>query len=155
MRASVIRATLALFACGAVAADTDAAWAAPAGPAEIPVLAHAVARGEIVSAMDFESRPAVAAQANGILSPAAAAGREALRNLAAGMPVRSSDLVSPRLVRRGEPVVIAWRSGGMAITTGGRALSSGGAGEFVRVVAASTNRTLDAVVEGSGAVAVQ
>ena len=132
-----------------------AARATAADPIDMPVLSHAVARGEIVSAADFETKPAARAAATGALSPDVAAGREAARNLSAGMPVRAPDLVSPRLVRRGEPVSIAWRSGGLAIVTDGRALSSGGTGDFVRVVAASTNRTLDAVVEGSGAVIVQ
>lgn len=131
------------------------AAAAATGPTEIPVLAHPVARGDIISASDFEMRAAEGAAANGILSPSAASGREAVRNLSAGMPVRSPDLVSPRLVRRGEPVIISWRAGGLSITTTGRALTSGGAGDFVRVVAASTNRTLDGLVVSSGAVVIQ
>lgn len=151
MRAFTIRATIALAAGVAVyATQADAA-----DQVEIPVLAHAVARGDIVSAADFELKPMSAAQGNGVLTPAKAAGREAARSLSAGVPVRAADLVTPRLVRRGEPVLIAWRSGGLAITTSGRALTSGGQGDFVRVVAAATNRTLDAVVDGSGAVTVQ
>lgn len=139
----------------AILAGASPARAAPADLVAIPVLAHAVARGDIVSAADFETRPGPPAQANGIVSPADAAGREAVRSLGAGVPVRAADLISPRLVRRGEPVMIAWHSGGLSITTGGRALTSGGVGDFVRVVAAATNRTLDAVVERSGVVAVQ
>lgn len=151
MRPILTRIAVA-FGAGALA---YAARADAADQIEIPVLAHAVARGDVIAVADFELKSATPEQGNGILKPAAAAGREAVRNLPAGMPVRTADLISPRLVRRGEPVTIAWRSGGLAITTGGRALTSGGQGDFVRVVTASTNRTVDAVVDGSGAVTVQ
>jgi len=125
---------------------------ATAEPAEVPVLARRVERGELLSAADFETRPGSPA---GALTPAQASGREAARVLMAGNPVRAGDVVPPRLVRRGEPVTIAWRQGGLVITAAGRALSAGGKGELVRVVATATNRTLDGVVEGSGAVRIQ
>jgi len=126
--------------------------AAAADPAEVPVLARRVERGELLSTTDFETRPGNQA---GALTPAQASGREAARVLMAGNPVRAGDVVPPRLVRRGEPVTIAWRQGGLVITAAGRALSAGGKGELVRVVATATNRTLDGVVEGSGAVRIQ
>ena len=128
---------------------------AAAANATVPVLAHRVERGEVLSPADFEQQPRSSGAATGALSPADASGREAARALMPGAVVRAADLVAPRLVRRGEPVTIAWRQGGLVITTPGRALSAGGKGELVRVVAASTNRTLDAVVEGSGAVRIQ
>jgi flagella basal body P-ring formation protein FlgA len=58
------------------------------------------------------------------------------------------------LVKRGEPVIIAVRSGGLTITSQGRALGSGGAGQSVRVVSADTHRTLDAIVDGPGSVRI-
>jgi len=125
--------------------------AAAADPATTPVLVRRIERGETLSAADFETRPGALA---GALTPAQAAGREAVRVLGAGTPVRAGDVVPPRLVRRGEPVTVAWRAGGLLITAAGRALSSGGLGEPVRVVTSATNRTLDAVVEGSGAVRI-
>jgi len=126
--------------------------AAAADPAGVPVLAHRVERGDVLSAADFENQPRPAA--TGALTPAQAAGREAVRPLMAGAVVRAGDLVLPRLVRRGEPVTVAWRQGGLVITAAGRALSAGGLGEPVRVVTTATNRTLDGVVEGSGAVRI-
>jgi len=51
-------------------------------------------------------------------------------------------------------VTINIRSGGLTITTAGRALADGAMGDLVRVVASSTNRTLDAEVEASGSVRV-
>lgn len=139
-----------------------AALAAAASPApatnpnmvDTPVLSHPVARGEILSAADFEPQPRARGFAIGALPVASAAGREAVRDLSAGNVVRAGDVVTPRLVRRGEPVTISLRGAGLVIGTTGRALGSGGMGDLVRVVAPATGRTLDTIVEGSGAVRV-
>lgn len=121
---------------------------------EVPVLGHAVARGAVLGPDDFATQARSPAQARGGLAVADAVGREATRMLPAGTVVRVTDVIAPRLVRRGEPVTITVRAGGLAIATGGRALASAGAGEMVRVVSLSTNRTLDGVVEGPDAVRV-
>ena len=126
--------------------------AAPAA-VETPVLARTIDRGELIAAGDFTVEERTPGQARGALPIDAAAGMEANRRLAAGHVVRSGDVISPRLVRRGEPVTIYVRSGALTITASGRALGNAGAGDTVRVVA-STNRTLDGVVEGAGAVRV-
>ncbi|HYZ48202.1 MAG TPA: flagellar basal body P-ring formation chaperone FlgA [Sphingomonas sp.] len=120
---------------------------------DVPVLTRAVERGEILSLDHFTTAERAAAQARGALSPQAAKGMEAAHRLMEGTIVRATDVTKPQLVRRGEPVTITMRSGGLTITTAGRALGNGAAGELVRVVA-STNRTLDGVVEGSGAVRI-
>ena len=146
---------MALFPLFA-AALAAAAPAPAANPnmVDTPVLSHPVARGEILSAGDFEPQPRARGFAIGALPVASAAGREAVRDLSAGAVVRSGDVVTPRLVRRGEPVTVNLRSGGLTIATSARALGSGGMGDLVRVVTSATNRTLDAVVEGSGAVRI-
>lgn len=119
-----------------------------------PVLDHAVAKGDLLAAGDFVNQDMPAAQAHGAPRLKEIVGMEAARSLPAGALVRTSDVIRPQLVRRGEPVTIALRDGGLSITTAGRALGSGAAGDFVRIVSLSTNRTLDAVVEGTGAVRV-
>jgi len=128
-----------------------AAQALPA-PVETPVLARIVERGAVITEEDFTVQALPASQARGAMSAKAAGGMEAARRLTAGTVVRANDIIPPRLVRRGEPVTIYVRSGGLLISTSGRALDNGGRGDHVRVVANSTNRTLDAEVEGSGAV---
>jgi flagella basal body P-ring formation protein FlgA len=146
-----------LLLLGAVASPVVAQGVAPAvRPAMIPVavLAHPVAQGNILSAEDFAYEDRALGQARGALQPADAIGKEATRGLAPGSVVRITDVVTPRLVRRGEPVLIAYRSRGLLITTNGRALASAGSGEPVRVVAASTARTLDGVAAASGLVLV-
>ncbi|WP_380874011.1 hypothetical protein ACFB49_45250 [Sphingomonas sp. DBB INV C78] len=132
------------------------AGAAPAAAATVdaPVLARTVEKGEILSAGDFVVAPVMASIARSAIQPQAAAGKEAVRRLAAGAPVRTNDVVRPRLVRRGEAVTIALVSGPLTITSAGRAMTDGGAGDNVRVLNTSTNRTLDGIVEPSGRVRV-
>lgn len=133
---------------------STAAHAAPPAPVEVPVLQNPVARGALLEAEDFALDTRSAAQARGALAVDKAVGREASRNLAAGSIVRATDVIVPRLVRRGEPVSVTVRSGSLAIATPGRALASGAAGDLVRVVILSTNRTLDGVVESAGKVRI-
>ncbi|MFV0623255.1 flagellar basal body P-ring formation chaperone FlgA [Sphingomonas sp. ac-8] len=144
---------LSLVALGLVTALPAAAQTGAAA-VEVPVLSRAVARGQLLGQDDFASEPRTPAQARNALPVGDAVGKETTRLLPAGTVVRANDVIAPRLVRRGEPVTITIRSAGLAIATGGRALASAGAGEMVRVVNLSTNRTLDAVVEGPDAVRV-
>lgn len=65
---------------------------------------------------------------------------------------RQAPTVAERLVRRGETVRLRLRSGPLTIDTAGRALTDGHRGGRVRVVALSTRRTLEGVVEGPGEV---
>lgn len=128
-----------------------------AGAAEdvpVAVLAHPIEKGARIEASDFAVEPRAPAAARGALSAEDADGMEAARRLAAGAIVRRGDVMRPQLVRRGDPVTIRIVSGALVIASGGRALASGGQGETVRVVANSTSRTLDGIVEGSGTVRV-
>jgi len=120
----------------------------------VPVLDHAIAKGDVLAAGDFVAKEMSTAEARGAPALRDIVGMEAQRALSAGALVRASDVIRPQLVRRGEPVTITLRDGGLSISTEGRALGSGAAGDFVRVVSLSTNRTLDGVVEGTGAIRV-
>ena len=127
--------------------------AAPAPPrplADVPVLNRTVERGETLSASDFAVEQRAPGWGRGATPVAAAVGLQAVRRLAAGTVLRDGDLTRPQLVKRGEAVTIALRTGGLSITTEGRALTGGGIGDPVRVMSLATNRTLDATVESSG-----
>lgn len=130
-----------------------AAQAAGAGVVA-DILTRPIQRGDLLSEHDFVPQEIAAAQARGIVSAQQAAGLEARRTLRSGVPVRASDLTEPRLVRRGEPVTITLRSGGLTISAIGRALADGALGEPVRVFSEATNQTLDGVVESAGRVRV-
>lgn len=144
-----------LFLSAALAAASSAAAAQPV-PAlvDTPVLIRTVEKGALLSAADFTTEPRPARAAQTAVSATEVSGMEAARRLMTGAPVRAADLVRAQQVRRGEPVTIALRSGGLLITTAGRALSGGAVGDPVRVVSLGTNRTLDGVIEESGRVRV-
>lgn len=119
-----------------------------------PVLARTVERGETLAESDFTTAVLLPAQARGAILPHDAAGRQAMRRLAAGNPVRATDTAAPRLIQRGEAVSIVLSSGALRITANGRALGNAGQGEPVRVVNLDTSRTVDAVAEAPGQVRV-
>jgi len=119
----------------------------------VPVLAHAVQRGDRLSAGDFTEDQLPAYRGRDAISPRNAEGMEAVRNMPAGMPLRATDVMSPRLVRRGEPVTIRYVAGPLVISGSGRALVDGGQGDLVRVVTESS-RTIEALVDGQGAVRI-
>ena len=149
---SVVRRLAALLVGLAAIPASAAATNTTDGP--VSILTRAIARGDIRAAGDFEQQPRPAATARGALTPGEASGREAVRALPAGTMVRAGDLVAPRLVRRGEAVTLSLQGRGFAITTAARALAAGGMGDVVRVVALSTNRSVDGVVTGAGSVRV-
>lgn len=151
---SVLRAVIGIAGLVGVWVAVPALAAPTAGSVDVPVLARSVTRGELLDATDFTAEPRPALQARGAIAARDAQGKEAVRNLPAGAVLRATDIMPPRLVKRGEPVTIAVRKGTLLIATPGKALSSGGTGDLVRVVALSTSRTLDAIVEKSGTVRV-
>jgi len=125
---------------------------APAAP--VALLAHPVARGDVLAREDFVAGDLPDAEARGALSARGAAGMEARRDLSEGAPVRSGDVMPAQIVRRGEAVTIRYIAGTLTIAASGRALSSGAMGDAVRVVTAGTSRTLDATVDGAGSVRI-
>ena len=130
------------------------AAAAPAPEIRMAVLVHGVEKGDRLGTDDLTDASIPATAARGGLGVAEIAGMEASRRLAAGSVIRAADLVRPQLVRRGDQVTLSIRRDGLVITSAARALGSAAMGESVRVVTSSTNRTVDAVVEGSAAVRI-
>lgn len=130
------------------------AAALPEADRLVAVLDRPVEAGDLLTETDFVEAPRAPAAARGALRVRDMAGMEAARRLTAGSIVRAGDVIRPQLVRRGEPVAITVRSGGLVISTTGRALSSGAAGATVRVVTQSTSKTLEGQIDGPGTVRV-
>jgi flagella basal body P-ring formation protein FlgA len=72
--------------------------------------------------------------------------------LRAGDILRSSQLVAPVLVKRGEPVVMQARRDGIEVSTTGEALDAGGRGAAVRVRNGASGQILRMRVTGPGTV---
>lgn len=95
-----------------------------------------------------------AALPGALTDPAQAVGLEARVSIYAGKPVRAGDLGPPTLVERNQLVTLVYLSGGLAISTEGRALARGSEGEEVRVMNLGSRNTVTGRIGPDGAVYV-
>ncbi len=126
-----------------------------AAAARLPVLAAALERGEIVGEDDvvFIERADVKPSLF-IRSANDLVGMEARRPLAAGAPLRPSDVAAPVLVRKGALVTIHFERGGLRIADQGVAQRSGAKGDVISIENARSGRSVKAVVTGRNAARV-
>jgi flagellar basal body P-ring formation protein FlgA len=97
----------------------------------------------------------VSAELPGALGdPAEAIGLEARVSIYAGKPVRPGDLGPPTLVERNQLVTLVYLGGGLAISTDGRALSRGSAGDEIRVMNLGSRNTVTGRIGPDGTVYV-
>lgn len=97
----------------------------------------------------------VAADLTGALKdPAGAYGMETRVAIYAGRPVRAGDLGPVTLVQRNQVVTLIYTSDALAISTEGRALSRGSAGDIVKVLNLASRSTVLGRVGADGAVHV-
>ncbi|MEL7211311.1 MAG: flagellar basal body P-ring formation chaperone FlgA [Pseudomonadota bacterium] len=79
-----------------------------------------------------------------------AIGREARVVLYAGRPILADDLAAPALVERNQPVTLIFHRSGLKISTDGRALERGAAGDIVRAMNLSSRSTVNGTVTSDG-----
>ena len=97
----------------------------------------------------------VSAALPGALSdPGEAVGLEARVAIYAGKPIRAGDLGPPTLVERNQLVTLVFLSGGLAISTEGRALARGAEGEEIRVMNLGSRNTVMGRIGPDGAIYV-
>lgn len=97
----------------------------------------------------------VSAGLPGALSdPGQAVGLEARVSIYAGKPVRPGDLGPPTLVDRNQLVTLVYVSGGLAISTEGRALARGAEGDVIRVMNLGSRTTVTGRIGPDGAIYV-
>ena len=117
------------------------------------VVATRTIRAQTVIAPD--DLTVVAADLPGALnSPDQALGLEARVAIYAGKPVRPSDLAPAALIERNQLVSLIYLSGGLAISTEGRALARGSEGEVIRIMNLGSRTTVSGRVGPDGAVYV-
>ncbi|MEN4903381.1 flagellar basal body P-ring formation chaperone FlgA [Luteimonas sp. TWI1437] len=120
------------------------------------VLARGVAAGQALAADDLiaERRDGARVAGAAVANPADAIGRSARRTLLAGSVLTAGDLVSPRLVRRGDTVALVSRQAGIEVRMAGRALGDAGERERVSVENLSSRRVVQGIVDPAGDVVV-
>lgn len=122
---------------------------------EVLVLQRALAPGETLGAgnVALETRD-VARLAGALTDASSIAGFSLRRPLAAGAVLTSADVLSPRLVRRGDSVTVVARTGGIEVRAQGRAMADAGVGDRLSVENLSSRRMLQGVVLAGGEVEV-
>lgn len=124
--------------------------------ARVPVLNHAMVRGDIIGERDIDwiETRAEAVRRDIVTDVRQLIGQEPRQQLRQGAPVRLSDLQRPVLVPRNSSVTMTVKTPFMRLTTQGRAVDEGGKGDVVRVTNLNSKRVVEAVVEGPGMVVV-
>ncbi len=123
---------------------------------EAAVLARNVERTELLKAADVvvERLPKVQvgsdpAQRDQVM------GMQMRHSMRAGQPLHVADLTKPDLVTRDQAVTVIYQTAGIYLTTRGKALDSGTAGDVVSVLNPESKRTVTGVVTGRGQVTIQ
>ncbi|MGE5478054.1 MAG: flagellar basal body P-ring formation chaperone FlgA [Bacteroidales bacterium] len=122
----------------------------------VPVLSHAMVRGDVISERDIEW---IDVRAEGIrrdivTDPRQLIGQEPRQQLRPGTLVRLSDVQRPVMVPRNSTVTMVVKTPFMKLTTQGRAMDEGGKGDVIRVTNINSKRVVEAVVDGPGTVVV-
>lgn len=120
------------------------------------VLSRSVAAGEPITADTFNTQQRDVTRIAGaaIADPAEAVGRSARRTLVAGSVLTAADLVTPRLVRRGDTIALVSLRGGIEVRMAGRALADAGVRDRVSVENLSSRRVVQGTVDEAGDVRV-
>jgi flagella basal body P-ring formation protein FlgA len=124
---------------------------------EVPTLARAMVRGEIIRDGDIEMQRRAKAEltADTIRNIAAVIGHAARRDLRPGVPLRVSEMMKPELVGRGDTVTLTFESPGVVLSVRARAVESGTEGDVIQVFNPQSKRTVQATVDGPGHVIVR
>ncbi|NOC45971.1 MULTISPECIES: flagellar basal body P-ring formation chaperone FlgA [unclassified Ruegeria] len=124
-----------------------------AAQADIVVPTRTIRAKEVISAADLELKPTDVADA--ISDPDLLIGQEARVALYPGRPIRGSDVGPPAIVDRNDLVVLVFSSQPLSITTEGRALGRGAAGDRIRVMNLSSRTTVTGRIRLDGQIEVQ
>jgi len=116
---------------------------------EVPVATRRLAAGAAITHADVRMARLPASRAADAATEAPI-GRALDRPLAAGQPFPTGPLGRPRIVRKGDTVSVAFASGGLIVTLGGRALSGGGLGDRIEVLNPASRAVIEAAVTGPG-----
>lgn len=125
--------------------------------AEVVVLTAAVRPGAVIEAgqLAVQRRDLAGGAGAGMADPAQVAGRVARRALPAGAVVSAGDLADGAgALKRGDPVVLVSRAGGIEVRVGGRALGAAMPGAVVAVENLASRRIVRGRVVGEGVVEV-
>ncbi len=123
---------------------------------QVPVMRSNLAPGDVVSRADiaFVAMPGDRLGGNTIMEAEQILGQAARRGLRAGAPIRINDLQPPVMVKKNSLVLLRFDTAYMQLSTQGRALDSGAAGDVVRVMNLRSKVIVQGTVAGDGLVRI-
>jgi flagellar basal body P-ring formation protein FlgA len=120
--------------------------------ADAIVTTRIIKAGTVIAAEDLQ---VVEASIEGVITqPDQIVGQEARITLYPGRPLRTENLGPPAVVDRNQIVALAFVSGGLSITTEGRALARGSVGDVIHVLNLSSRTTVVGQILPNGSVRV-
>jgi flagellar basal body P-ring formation protein FlgA len=122
---------------------------------EAAVPARNIDRNEVLKSSDVvvERRPKAEVGTDAATRDRAV-GMQARRQLRAGQPLKTADLVKPDLVTRDQNVTLIYEAVGLYLTIRGKALEGGTEGDVVSVLNLQSKRTVSGTVIGRGQVSI-
>lgn len=123
---------------------------------ELPVAATRLPAGAVLRAEDVHMARVRTSLVRGEVARRIddAVGLQLRHQLAAGLPLTTSDLTRPSLVQKGANVLMQLDSPGIALTAQGQALEAGSVGERIRVLNPVSRAVIEAEVMGPDRVRV-
>lgn len=119
----------------------------------VAVTAAPVAANQPLAESDVAlERRDISTIADAVGMPEQAIGQSSRRSLRAGEVLRSSQLVAPIAVKRGDAVTMVARQDGIEVSMAGEALDAGARGAVVRVKNSASGQVVRMRVLGAGAV---
>jgi flagella basal body P-ring formation protein FlgA len=124
---------------------------------QVPVLSDTFRNGSIIRKRDitFQKHRAKSLNHDVILNADELVGMTPRRMLFNDKPIKLSEIEAPQIIKRGENVTMTFNNGAMILTAMGKAMENGSKGDLIRVVNASSSRTIMAMVTGQKQVKVQ
>lgn len=125
--------------------------------AQLPVLKAPLRPGDVIAKSDIDY---IDVRSNDvsptmIVDAARLIGQTPKRGLSALKPLVASDVTAPMVIKKGDLVTMTLQNDILMLTTQGRAMADGAAGDVVKVMNTSSKQMVDAVVTGPQAVAVR
>ncbi|MCV6613750.1 MAG: flagellar basal body P-ring formation chaperone FlgA [Cellvibrionaceae bacterium] len=122
--------------------------------AKIPVAAQPLVRGQILGPGDIHSQVRLVRGNQALLQTEQLLGLQLKRALPQGEPLRESHLTQPKLIKRGDAVVLAARLGAASVSTEATAMADGKLGQQIRVKNNRSKQVVHARVVAAGKVEV-
>lgn len=122
-----------------------------------PVLAHAIKRGDKISASDIEykSFDPFRIPRDIVTTSSKIIGLTSTKNLRTGSFLRTSNLETPKMITKNQLVTVLFKKAGLIVKTQGKALDGGAKGEAISVMNVHSKRIVHGIIQSPGLVVIQ